>query len=129
MNTDRIQSTLQNLFQDASRWPHPHRRLVFWYDPEAQFQETFQELELPNVEKLRLGDTPFTTKYQLVIQHPTQNFLLYAPFAEPDPQENWLLDLQKSGLSFSADRAALLYADFGFHNRHLESILRHQRYY
>jgi uncharacterized protein (TIGR02687 family) len=124
MNTTRIQTTLQTLFQDDTRWVHPCRRLIFWYDPEAQFQDTFNDLHLPEVEKLILGDTPFTTKYQLLIQQPQQAFLLYAPFPEPSTQENWLLDLQKSGLTFSADRAALLYADFGFKERHLESVIR-----
>jgi uncharacterized protein (TIGR02687 family) len=124
MNTDRIQSTLQTLFQDQTRWPHPHRRLIFWYDPEGQFQDTFNELELPAIEKFTLGDTPFTAKHQLLIQQPDRDFLLYAPFPEPAPLDNWLLDLQKSGLTFSADRAALLYADFGFTLRHLETVLR-----
>ncbi len=124
MNTDRIQSTLQTLFQDQTRWPHPHRRLIFWYDPEGQFQDTFNDLELPAIEKLTLGDTPFTAKHRLLIQQPDRDFLLYAPFPEPAPLDNWLLDLQKSGLTFSANRAALLYADFGFTLRHLETVLR-----
>jgi hypothetical protein len=81
MNTaTRIQTSLQTLFQDETRWAHSGRRVVFWYDPEAQFQETFEELSLENVEKLQLADTPFTTKYRLLIQEPTQHFLLYAPF-------------------------------------------------
>jgi uncharacterized protein (TIGR02687 family) len=124
MNTDRIQTTLQQRFQNDSLWPHPHRRLIFWYDADRQFQDTFNELDIPNVAKLTLGDTPFTTKYHLLIEAPQQNFLLYAPFPEPDPQANWLLDLQKSGLPFSADRAALLHADLGLKERHLEATIR-----
>jgi|GEM_PF-3447220 len=80
MNTDRIQATPQNLFQDTNRWQHNHRSLIFWYDPDRQFPDTFTDLELPNVEKITLGDIPFTTKYQILIQQPHQNFLLYAPF-------------------------------------------------
>jgi len=124
MNTDRIQTTLQHRFQDDRIWPHPHRRLIFWYDPDRQFQDTFNELDIPNVAKLTLGDTPFTTKYHLLIEAPQQNFLLYAPFPEPDPQANWLLDLQQSGLPFSADRAALLHADLGLKERQLEATIR-----
>jgi uncharacterized protein (TIGR02687 family) len=124
MNTDRIQTTLQQRFQNDSLWPHPHRRLIFWYDADRQFQDTFNEIDIPNVAKLTLGDTPFTTKHHLLIEAPQQNFLLYAPFPEPDPQANWLLDLQKSGLPFSADRAALLHADLGLKERHLETIIR-----
>ena len=124
MNTDRIQTTLQQRFQNDSLWPHPYRRLIFWYDADRQFQDTFNDLDIPNVAKLTLGDTPFTTKYHLLIEAPQQNFLLYAPFPEPDPQANWLLDLQKSGLPFSADRAALLHADLGLKERNLEDTIR-----
>ena len=130
MNIDRIQTTLQHRFQDDRLWPHPHRRLIFWYDADRQFQDTFNDLDIPNIVKLTLGDTPFTTKYHLLIEAPQQNFLLYAPFSEPAPQANWLLDLQKSGLSFSADRAALLYADLGLKERHLETTIRqHQKFF
>ncbi len=76
MNIDRIQTTLQHRFQDDSIWPHPHRRLIFWYDADRQFQDTFNDLDIPNVVKLTMGDTPFTTKYHLLIQAPLQNFLL-----------------------------------------------------
>ncbi len=124
MNTIRIQNTLQNLFQDSARWLHPGRRIVFWYDPDQQFASSFNELQLEGVEKLQLADTPFTTKYHLLVEKPTQAFLLYAPFGEPAPQENWLLDIQKSGLTFSADPAALIYADLGLRSRRLETVIR-----
>ncbi|MHC5779531.1 BREX-1 system phosphatase PglZ type A [Nostoc sp.] len=126
MNTARIQNTLETLFQDSARWLHPGRRVVFWYDPEQQFISSFNELQLEGVEKLQLADTAFTVKYHLLVEQPNQTFLLYAPFAEPAPQENWLLDIQKSGLTFSADPAALIYADLGLRSRRLEIIIREQ---
>lgn len=97
MNITRIQATLQNLFQDDSRWAHPGQRVVFWYDPDQQFLDTFTELQLDGIEKLQLNDTPFTVKHRLLKQQPDQAFLLYAPFAQPDPQDNWLLDIQHRG--------------------------------
>ena len=100
MNTARIQSTLENLFEDSTRWLHSGRRVVFWYDSGKQFTSTFNELQLEGVEKLQLADNPFTTKYRLLIQQPSQNFLLYIPQTEPAPQDNWLFDIQKSGLTF-----------------------------
>ncbi len=124
MNLIRVQNTLTNLFTDDSRWPHKGRKLVFWYDAEGQFQETFAELSLNGIEKLQIDDTPFTLKHRLLVEQPEQPYLLYAPFPEPDPEDNWLLDLQKSGLTFSADKAALIYADLGFHERRLESVIR-----
>ncbi len=109
MNRDRIQASLQTIFQDDSRWRSAKaRRIVFWYDAGGQFQPTFDAITLPNVTKLQLGDTPFTAKHRLLIQEPEQSFLLYAPYAEPAPADNWLLDIQKSAQPFSADRAALI---------------------
>lgn len=124
MNLERIQDSLKKLFTDDSRWPHRGRRLIFWYDADGQFQDTFNDLQIPKVEKLQLADIPFTTKHRLLIQQPSQNFLLYAPFPEPDLKENWFLDLQKTGLLFSADPAALVYADLGLHQRSLEHTIR-----
>ena len=122
MNTTRIQNTIKNLFQDSSRWSHSERRVIFWYDSEQQFTNAFDELQIEDVEKLQLTDNPFTTKYRLLVKQPTQNFLLYLPFPEPEP--NWLLDIQKSGLTFSADPAALIYADLGLRQRNLENTIR-----
>lgn len=130
MNTNRIQSTLENLFQDSARWLHSGRRVVFWYDPDEQFTSTFNELQLEGVEKLQLANNAFTTKYRLLIQQPSQNFLLYIPNREPAPQDNWLFDIQKSGLTFSADPAALIYADLGLRQRRLENTIReHQNFF
>lgn len=100
MNTTRIQNILQTLFQDSARWLHSGQRVVFWYDPDQQFASSFDELQLEGVEKLQLADTPFTVKHRLLIEQPTQSFLLYAPFPEPTPQENWLLDIQSWRLNF-----------------------------
>ncbi|MBE9182435.1 hypothetical protein IQ268_28200 [Oculatella sp. LEGE 06141] len=66
MNLTRIQSTLQTLFHDDSRWAHQGQRVVFWYDPDQQFQETFAELHLDEIEKLQLDYTPFTVKHCLL---------------------------------------------------------------
>ncbi|KRH98271.1 BREX-1 system phosphatase PglZ type A [Cylindrospermopsis sp. CR12] len=124
MNITRIKNLLQNLFQEDSRWPHHQRRVVFWYDPDGQFVSIFEELEINDVKKIQLGDTPFTLKYRLFIEEPEQNFLLYAPFPPPEPQDNWLLDIEKSSLTFSADPAALIYADLGLRDRSLEETIR-----
>lgn len=130
MDTTRIQNTIKNLFQDSARWSHSERRVVFWYDAEQQFTNAFDELQIEDVEKLQLADNPFTTKYRLFIEQPTQNFLLYLPVPEPEPEDNWLIDIQKTGLTFSADPAALIYADLGLRQRGLENTIReHQRFF
>ena len=125
MNSTRIQTILQTLFQDDTRWKHSQQqRVVFWYDPDQQFQDTFTELQLNGIEKLQLNDTPFTVKHRLLIQQPHQSFLLYAPFPKPQDEDNWLLDIQHRSLNFSADQAALIFADLGLSDRQLENLIR-----
>ncbi|MFN6067392.1 MAG: BREX-1 system phosphatase PglZ type A, partial [Pseudanabaena sp.] len=136
MNSDRIKTSIENIFQEDRRWshqPYKSRRIVFWYDPEKQFQDIFDQLQFtsestaettPEIIKYQLGDNVFTTKYHLLIKHPDQNFLIYAPFNEPSPEDNWLIDIQLYSQTFSADPAALLFADLNFHQRSLENIIR-----
>jgi len=127
MNSDRIKTSLENIFQDDRTWehlPYKSRRIVFWYDPEAQFQQVFDELQLEKITKYQLSDNAFTAKYHLLIEHPDQSFLVYAPFAQPNDQDNWLIDIQSYSQTFAADPAALLFADFKFHQRNLEHLIR-----
>lgn len=124
MNEESIRNSLLALYGDARRWAHEGRKLVFWYDEGGQFREVYQGLELPGVGRLELGQTPFAHKYRLLVEEPGQDYLLYAPFAEPPARDNWLLDLQLSGQIFVADQAALVMADLGFHQRALETYIR-----
>jgi uncharacterized protein (TIGR02687 family) len=121
---NRIQTILETLFNDDRRWPHDGRRIIFWYDADGQFQETFDELAIEGIEKLLLNRNPFHAKYRLLVQSPNENFLVYAPYGEPPSEDNWLLDIQLYSLLFRADRAALLHDDLGFQKRHLENIIR-----
>ncbi|WP_221091548.1 BREX-1 system phosphatase PglZ type A [Deinococcus aquaedulcis] len=116
--------------QDDRRWAHSGRRLVFWYDPEGEFQEEVGSLDLGGTEILPLGGAPFALKRRLVLEEPQTPFVLYAPTHEPPHAENWLLDLQCAGVLFSADRAALVFADLGFRQRALEAVVRrHARFF
>ena len=124
MNPDRIQRSLQTLFEDDRRWAHQGRRLVFWYDADAAFTDLARDLQLDVARVVAQGSTPFALKRHLLLEDPHTNILLYAPFAEPPEAENWLLDLQCSGLMFSADRAALIFSDLGFLHRPLERFIR-----
>ncbi|MPY67687.1 BREX-1 system phosphatase PglZ type A [Deinococcus sp. SDU3-2] len=124
MKPDRVRLSLQTLFADDRRWAHHGRRLVFWYDPEGEFREEISSLHLDGVDVLTLGETPFALKRRLIVQDPDTPFLLYAPFPEPPAAENWLLDLQCTGVLFRADRAAMVFADLGYRDRSLEAVVR-----
>jgi uncharacterized protein (TIGR02687 family) len=124
LNTERIQQAITALFDDDRRWAHSGRRLVFWYDAEGSFSDLVPELTLGPVQTLVLGNTPFKAKYTLKVEQPETPYLLYAPFPEPDAVSNWLLDLQMTGVTFQADRAALIFTDLGLSHRPLEKFVR-----
>jgi hypothetical protein len=44
---------------------------------------------------------------------PQQNFLIYAPYAEPEFLKNPLLDIQKYSKQFYADRSAIILSQLG----------------
>ena len=83
MKPDRVQGALQTLFTDDRRWKHRGRRVAFWYDPQGEFREEAQTLDLDGVTVVTLADTPFALKRRVLLEEPQTNFLLYAPFPEP----------------------------------------------
>lgn len=122
MDLQQIEATLADLFQRDDLLP---RQLVFWYDDNGDFKESVGDLALPaEVETIELGDTPFAIKYRLLVQQPDTSFLLYAPHPEPDPLDNWLLDVQMQAERFSADRAALLFRHYGLYQRSLQGYFK-----
>lgn len=103
MSKNQIADALKKLFLDDGR------RLVFWYDEKKAFEADFEALEIEGVRKWRLDQHgPLSTKIEVERTSPQARFLLYAPFAKPAPQDNWLLDLLLYSVEFCADRAALI---------------------
>ena len=101
-----------------------HSRLVFWYDPEQTFAESLPLLELPEVDVLNLAAASlFETKKRLEIDQPQQRFLLYFPYAEPEPDEDWLLDIREYSCQFFADHGALLLNELGLQRLSLRGHL------
>ena len=92
MATD-TQRLLQQRF-DAPLPDYQTRRIIFWYDENHDYAEELAAYQLKNVVTLTV--TPnnyFAVKYQIEVQQPTQNFLLYLPMAQPEPQSDPLHDI------------------------------------
>lgn len=69
------------------------RKIVFWYDANAEFQEDIDSIELDNAKVLHLEpDNQFYIKYFLEREDTTNNYLVYAPFAKPSIRDNHLAD-------------------------------------
>ena len=75
----QIEERLRGMFT-----PGEQRKLVFWYDESASFENEVNQLDLPGVTVYRMEPrTQFATKWMLEIDHPDESFLIYAPFAKP----------------------------------------------
>ena len=84
------------------------RKLVFWYDDKAEFEEDMQGIRLENAKVYYLQrDNQFYTKYFLERVDTATNYLIYAPFPKPETADNHLEDTLLYSKRFFADRAAL----------------------
>lgn len=101
------------------------RKLVFWYDANAEFQEDIDSMELENAKLLHLEqDNQFYVKYFLECEDTTNNYLIYAPFAKPETRNNHLADTIRYSKEFFADRASLLAIDLGIDERY-KPVIQH----
>ena len=73
-------------------------RLVFWYDPTGEWEETFHAYPEEGTTKLAVKGDEFSRKVRIVQDpDPTARFLIYVPTARPADADNWMLDLLLQG--------------------------------
>ncbi len=118
MNKDQIAETLAQTFANTDC------RVVFWYDPDRSFDADVNELDLSGVVKWRLDEHgPLATKLEIERNRPEAQFLVYAPFDRPEPQDDWLLDIYLYAEKFSADRASILLNTLGLQKASLTAYI------
>lgn len=101
------------------------RKLVFWYDANAEFVDDVDTLELNNAKVLHLeSDNQFYIKHFLECVDTTTHYLVYAPFAKPSIRDNHLADTIRYSKEFFADRASLLTLDLGIDERY-KPVIQH----
>ena len=117
----QVETALQRLFQDEGR-------IVFWNDPEREFQNMLPFLALDGVTKLNLAEvSALETKIRIERTEPAAKFLLYSPTEEPDFEDDWLLDIRLYSRSFRADRASILLQELGLTRQDLRNHLAARR--
>lgn len=109
----QIEDRLRGMFT-----PGEQRKLVFWYDESASFENEVNQLDLPGVTVYRMEPrTQFATKWMLEIDHPDESFLIYVPFAKPPLEENHLADMLCYSQEYSTDKATMIAQDFDLDER------------
>ena len=101
------------------------RKLVFWYDANAEFKEDVDTLALENARVLHLEpNNQFYIKHFLECVDKEQSYLVYATFPKPAIKDNHLADTVKYSKEFFADRASLLALDLGIDERY-KPVIQH----
>jgi uncharacterized protein (TIGR02687 family) len=119
---NQINTALERLFNEEGQ------RIVFWNDPDREFENTLPFLALNGVNVLRLNEVgSLEAKIRIERDEPTGKFLLYAPNEEPDYEDDWLLDMRLYSRSFRADRASILLQELGLVNQSLRLHIADRR--
>jgi uncharacterized protein (TIGR02687 family) len=106
------------------------RKLIFWYDDNAEFIEDIDALELNNAQVYHLEkDNQFYTKYYFERVDRQNHYLIYAPFPKPNVRENHLEDMLLYSKQFFADRASLLMIDLGIDPKYKPVIQKHIKFF
>jgi len=96
------------------------RNIVFWYDDAGEFEEEINQLNFTNAKVLKLDrSNSFLVKYTLEHLDQDSNYLIYAPYGQPEPRENYLLDIQKYSDEFSTDKATAIMRELNVTNKAL----------
>ena len=103
MSTESIQFSLRERF--AAPLPEFYqRRIIFWQDEDREFESMLDELSIPDVTIIKLtGTNNFAVKKLLLHDDLTGSYLIYNPFSYAEPQEDWLLDIEKFSEEYRAD--------------------------
>lgn len=103
MSIERIEFNLKERF--AAPLPEFYRRrIVFWEDPEREFERDIDELHLNGVHIVKLtGTNNFAVKKMLLHDDLQNDYLVYSPLSYADVQDNWLQDIEYYSEIFRAD--------------------------
>jgi uncharacterized protein (TIGR02687 family) len=115
--------------------PHLERRfasqrIVFWHDPNGQYADDLDSLDLPRVETIRVADNEFGVRHRLLRSGSTEKFLVYRAGRVADGIGNWLLDLELAYGVFTADRGSLIAQDLGLDAVGVDEVVRaHEKFF
>ena len=118
MNITQLTEGLKKAFFEENH------RLVFWFDPTKDFEAELPNVGLADVTILNMaGESQLGTKLKLEMEDTVGKYLLYFPSAEPDVENDWLLDIKLYSRSFYADRVSIIFNELGLHQQSMREHL------
>ncbi len=104
MNLNEIENRINSIFAEAH-----NRQIIFWYDENQEFIEDIDNIKLANAKLHILKENNLIqSKYKIEFEDNQSNYLIYAPFTQPDDNDNYLADLVHYALPFSADKIEII---------------------
>jgi uncharacterized protein (TIGR02687 family) len=114
MDHSQIEAALSRLFHELGH------RVVFWSDPNREFEQALPALSVAGVGILRVDqEGALAIKLRVEREDLVGKYLIYAPGPEPQPEDDWLLDVRLYSHGFRADRASIVLDDLGLANHAL----------
>ncbi len=132
VNFEDVSKELNIMFAKKPR-DGQKRNIVFWYNGDGKFKDQIQGLQeqLDDAEIVTYtGNNSFNLKYQIEVQYPEKNFLVYVPMFKPAPAENYLLDMYMYSQEFEADVATIYMRELGIKNPALfETVKKYENFF
>ncbi len=118
MNLQQLSEGLNNAFVKENH------RIVFWFDPEADFETDIESLALPDVNIVNMkSQSSLGIKLKLELEDTKGKYLLYFPIPEPAIDKDWLLDIKLYSRRFYADRFSIIFNELGLQQQSLREHL------
>ena len=112
MNKEKIQSKLNEIFLK--------QRIVFWNDPEREFEDMLESLSLDAISLVRPDEIgQLKTKVIIEVENPDKKFLVYSATAIPAYKDDWLLDIRLYSHQLYADTASMIVEELRLGNHFL----------
>nr|WP_317359416.1 BREX-1 system phosphatase PglZ type A [uncultured Tyzzerella sp.] len=124
ISLQQIQNKLEEEFDTYNR------KIIFWYDDNAEFLEDVQNLTLKNAKIFMLEkDNLFYAKYLLEFYDKETNYLVYAPFERPQPIDNPIEDIVLYSTLFYADKPYLLCNELGINIKYKNVVKKYSKFF
>ena len=133
LNAEKTAQAILKKFNDTEGYSD--RRIVFWYDKDETaadggLEEIEPILEENNIQVHRLEQNFFETKKLIEKDKPDTHFLIYSSRGEPQPDKNWLLDIQLYSERFENSRISDIKSEFGIEGYDLDTFLEeHHKFF
>jgi uncharacterized protein (TIGR02687 family) len=122
MDIKQISDTLNRIFTEKNK------RIIFWFDGEKEFDEILPSLELMDADILRMDEhSALELKIRLEIDNPAGKYVLYAPWHEPPPEDDWLFDIRLYSYTFLADTASITLKELDLNNQSIRPYIQKRK--